>query len=83
MEEDILMLNNGCLCCTVRSDLVEMLTKLAKEKKGMFDHVLIETTGLANPAPIIQVSIETAFHSYSRLVSTSFPHEQHNIYMVH
>jgi len=54
MGEDILMLNNGCLCCTVRSDLVDMLTKLAREKKGVFDHVLIETTGLANPAPIIQ-----------------------------
>jgi len=58
MGEDILMLNNGCLCCTVRSDLVDMLTKLAREKKGVFDHVLIETTGLANPAPIIQ----TFFH---------------------
>ena len=53
-DEDIMLLNNGCLCCTVRSDLVEMLMRLVKEKKGMFDHILIETTGLANPAPIIQ-----------------------------
>ena len=53
-EEDIMLLNNGCLCCTVRSDLVEMLTRLVNEKKGAFDHILIETTGLANPAPIIQ-----------------------------
>jgi len=53
-DEDIMLLNNGCLCCTVRSDLVEMLTRLVREKKGMFDHILIETTGLANPAPIIQ-----------------------------
>ena len=53
-EEDIMLLNNGCLCCTVRSDLVDMLARLVREKKGMFDHILIETTGLANPAPIIQ-----------------------------
>ena len=53
-EEDIMLLNNGCLCCTVRSDLVEMLSRLVREKKGSFDHILIETTVLANPAPIIQ-----------------------------
>jgi hypothetical protein len=64
MGEDILMLNNGCLCCTVRSDLVDMLTKLAREKKGVFDHVLIETTGLANPAPIIQVRSYTKILKY-------------------
>lgn len=52
--EDILLLNNGCLCCSVRGDLVEMLTKLHETRKGEFDHVVIETTGLANPAPIIQ-----------------------------
>ena len=52
--EDILLLNNGCLCCSVRGDLVEMLTKLHDTRKGEFDHVVIETTGLANPAPIIQ-----------------------------
>jgi len=53
-EEDVLMLNNGCLCCTVRGDLVNMLSDLAMNKRDKFDHVLIETTGLANPAPIIQ-----------------------------
>ena len=53
-EEDILLLNNGCLCCTVRGDLVDMLGTLVTERKGQFDHILIETTGLANPAPIIQ-----------------------------
>lgn len=53
-EEDIMLLNNGCLCCTVRGDLVDMLGKLVTERKGQFDHILIETTGLANPAPIIQ-----------------------------
>jgi G3E family GTPase len=53
-EENLLLLNNGCMCCTVRGDLVDMLGKLVTDKKGQFDHILIETTGLANPAPIIQ-----------------------------
>ncbi|CAM0942786.1 unnamed protein product [Alopecurus aequalis] len=52
--EDIMMLNNGCLCCTVRGDLVRMIGELVDKKKGKFDHLVIETTGLANPAPIIQ-----------------------------
>ncbi|CAN8305077.1 unnamed protein product [Cochlearia groenlandica] len=52
--EDIIMLNNGCLCCTVRGDLVRMISELVNKKKGRFDHIVIETTGLANPAPIIQ-----------------------------
>ncbi|KAK7310257.1 hypothetical protein RJT34_07658 [Clitoria ternatea] len=52
--EDIMMLNNGCLCCTVRGDLVRMISELVTTKKGKFDHIVIETTGLANPAPIIQ-----------------------------
>ncbi|KAG7660265.1 P-loop containing nucleoside triphosphate hydrolase [Arabidopsis suecica] len=52
--EDIVMLNNGCLCCTVRGDLVRMIGELVNTKKGKFDHIVIETTGLANPAPIIQ-----------------------------
>ncbi|KAG8072786.1 hypothetical protein GUJ93_ZPchr0006g45248 [Zizania palustris] len=52
--EDIMMLNNGCLCCTVRGDLVRMIGELVDKKKGKFDHIIIETTGLANPAPIIQ-----------------------------
>ena len=49
-----MLLNNGCLCCSVRGDLVDMLGRLVTERKGQFDHILIETTGLANPAPIIQ-----------------------------
>ncbi|KAL3699672.1 hypothetical protein R1sor_017694 [Riccia sorocarpa] len=52
--EDIVMLNNGCLCCTVRGDLVRMMSELVKTKRDKFDHILVETTGLANPLPIIQ-----------------------------
>lgn len=39
------MLNNGCLCCTVRGDLVRMISELVNRKKGKFDHIVIETTG--------------------------------------
>ncbi|XP_050287669.1 uncharacterized protein LOC126726452 isoform X4 [Quercus robur] len=48
------MVNNGCLCCTVRGDLVKMLLKLVKEKQDKFDHIVIEITGLAKPAPVIE-----------------------------
>ncbi|PRQ19056.1 putative cobalamin (vitamin B12) biosynthesis CobW-like protein [Rosa chinensis] len=53
-NEDIVMVNNGCLCCTVRGDLVKMLLQLVKEKREKFDHIVIETTGLAKPSPVIE-----------------------------
>ncbi|VAH36195.1 unnamed protein product [Triticum turgidum subsp. durum] len=54
VAEDIVMVNNGCLCCTVRGDLVKMLLKLVKQKGDKFDHIVIETTGLAKPGPVIE-----------------------------
>jgi len=51
--ENVMLLNNGCICCTVREDLVKMIGTLVDQKKGKFDHLLIETTGLAHPLPII------------------------------
>lgn len=45
VAEDIVMVNNGCLCCTVRGDLVKMLLELVKKKRDKFDHIVIETTG--------------------------------------
>lgn len=45
VSEDIVMVNNGCLCCTVRGDLVKMLLELARKKHDKLDHILIETTG--------------------------------------
>nr|GLL44342.1 uncharacterized protein LOC109177390 [Ipomoea trifida] len=53
-NEDIIMVNNGCLCCTVRGDLVKMLLDLVKTKRDRFDHIVIETTGLAKPGPVIE-----------------------------
>ena len=56
-EEQIVEMNNGCLCCTVRGDLVRILDELGgKRRRGevRFDRVIIETTGLANPGPVAQ-----------------------------
>jgi G3E family GTPase len=52
-DEEILEMNNGCICCTVRGDLVRIFDNLM-EKQDKFDHIVIETTGLADPAPVIQ-----------------------------
>merc|ERR1711998_340 len=53
IDEELIEVMNGCICCTVRGDLVETLKKLAK-KVAKFDGVIIETTGLADPAPVAQ-----------------------------
>ena len=52
-EEEIFEMNNGCLCCTVRGDLIRILGNLIK-RRDRFDHILIETTGLADPGPVVQ-----------------------------
>ena len=52
-DEEIFEMNNGCICCTVRGDLLRILGRLMK-RKDRLDAILIETTGLANPAPVAQ-----------------------------
>jgi G3E family GTPase len=52
-DEEIFEMNNGCLCCTVRGDLVRIIGNLMK-RPGRFDAILVETTGLADPAPVAQ-----------------------------
>ncbi|OKH80532.1 GTP-binding protein [Mycolicibacterium sp.] len=52
-EEEIFEMNNGCICCTVRGDLIRILGALMR-RRDRFDHILIETTGLADPAPVAQ-----------------------------
>ena len=52
-DEEIFQMNNGCICCTVRGDLIRVLFQLY-EQKTKFDKLLIETTGLADPAPLVQ-----------------------------
>src|SRR3954463_8247478 len=52
-DEDVFEMNNGCVCCTVRGDLIRVVEGLMK-RPGRFDAILIETTGLADPAPVAQ-----------------------------
>jgi G3E family GTPase len=52
-DEEIFEMNNGCICCTVRGDLIRILGGLMR-RKGNMDGILVETTGLADPAPVAQ-----------------------------
>jgi G3E family GTPase len=52
-DEEVFEMNNGCVCCTVRGDLIRIIEGLMK-RKGGFDAILVETTGLAKPAPVAQ-----------------------------
>jgi len=52
-EEEIFEMNNGCICCTVRGDLIRILGNLMK-RKDRFDAIVIETTGMADPGPVVQ-----------------------------
>jgi G3E family GTPase len=52
-DEEIFEMNNGCICCTVRGDLIRILDGLIR-RKGNFDAIIVETTGLADPAPVAQ-----------------------------
>jgi len=52
-DEEVFEMNNGCICCTVRGDLIRIVGQLLK-RKGQLDGIIIETTGLADPAPVAQ-----------------------------
>ncbi len=52
-DEEIFEMNNGCVCCTVRGDLVRILGRLVRRDEPL-DHIIIETTGLADPSPVAQ-----------------------------
>ena len=52
-DEEVFEMNNGCICCTVRGDLIRIIEGLMK-RRGQFDAIIIETTGLADPAPVAQ-----------------------------
>ena len=52
-EEEIFEMNNGCICCTVRGDLIRILGHLMK-RRDKFDYIMVETTGMADPGPVAQ-----------------------------
>jgi G3E family GTPase len=66
-DEEILEMNNGCICCTVRGDLIRIVSNLL-EKREKFDRLVIETTGLADPAPVIQsFFVDEVMHAKTEL----------------
>ncbi len=50
-DEEVFEMNNGCICCTVRGDLIRIVEHLMKRKGRLDDGIIVETTGLADPAP--------------------------------
>jgi G3E family GTPase len=52
-DEEVFEMNNGCICCTVRGDLIRILGNLMR-RRHRFDHILVETTGMADPGPVCQ-----------------------------
>jgi len=52
-DEEVFEMNNGCICCTVRGDLIRIIEGLMR-RRGKFDAIIVETTGLADPAPVAQ-----------------------------
>ena len=73
-DEEVFEMNNGCVCCTVRGDLIRVLSGLMK-RKGKFDAIIVETTGLADPGPVAQtffvdedVKARTALDSVTAVV---------------
>jgi G3E family GTPase len=66
-DEEIFEMNNGCICCTVRGDLIRIVEGLMK-RKGKFDAIIVETTGLADPAPVAQTFfVDTDVQEAARL----------------
>src|ERR1700723_2735112 len=66
--EDVVELSNGCVCCTIRKDLVKGVQKLLKRDK--LDYILIETTGVADPGPVAQTFLNVPqLQQYARLDS--------------
>jgi G3E family GTPase len=91
-DEEVFEMNNGCICCTVRGDLIRIIGGLMK-RKGKFDGIIVETTGLADPAPVAQtffadedvkratkldaiVTVVDAKHLFARLEDSKEAQEQ-------
>ena len=81
-EEEIFEMANGCICCTVRGDLIRVLGNLMK-RRDKFDYVVVETTGLADPGPVAQtffmddeISSEFSLDGIITLVDTFHIHQQ-------
>ncbi len=80
-DEEIFEMNNGCICCTVRGDLIRILNNLMK-RRDRFDYILVETTGMADPGPVAQTFfVDEEVKENFRLdgiVTVSTPATSHN-----
>ncbi len=66
-DEEIFEMNNGCICCTVRGDLIRIIEGLMR-RRGKFDAIVVETTGLADPAPVAQTFfVDADMKGFARL----------------
>src|SRR5690242_10961764 len=91
-DEEVFEMNNGCICCTVRGDLIRIVGQIMK-RKGQLDGIIIETTGLADPSPVAQtffvddnvktrsrldaiITVVDAKHVLARLVDSHEAEEQ-------
>ncbi len=68
LEEDMLELSNGCICCTINDNLVEAVYKIL-ERQDRIDYMVVETTGLADPLPIILTFVGTELRDFTNLDS--------------
>src|SRR5438270_679833 len=81
-DEEVFEMNNGCVCCTVRGDLVRILDGLMK-RKGKFDAIIVETTGLADPAPVAQTFfVDEDVQKNARLAADGQAARRHQIHAV-
>src|SRR5260370_7443077 len=66
-EEEIFEMNNGCICCTVRGDLIRIVGGLMR-RKNRFDGIIVETTGLADPSPLAHtLFVDAHLHPHTNL----------------
>jgi len=78
-DEEVFEMNNGCICCTVRGDLIRILGSLMK-RRGKFDGIIVETTGLADPAPVAQTFfVDADVRAKTRLDAVVTVVDAHNV----
>src|SRR3546814_2184182 len=70
-DEEVFEMNNGCICCTVRGDLIRIIEGLMK-RKDRFDGIIVETTGLADPGPVAQTRSEEHTSELQSLMRISY-----------